>query len=141
MRLSIKTWTAREVAFIILFADYCLLHKQTYKHVVAHRLQMFSQRVCSYGAIEKKISQVLKNAGMTDISVSKFAAGGSNYVDITILPSEIRAELGGVCEVLDLSLPGVYPEPPSRSSLGALESASVSDDEAVSGQTSSSDPV
>lgn len=88
-------WTAREVAFIIGFADYCIHHDWKYQDRVAPELQKFSTRKADYKTVKNKLSRVFKNYGITNVSLPEFRAQGTGRIDLTLIPADIRAELDG----------------------------------------------
>jgi hypothetical protein len=88
-------WTAREVAFIIGFADYCIHHNCKYQDSVANELRKFSPRATNCNTVLNKLSRILKSYGITNVSSAELRAQGTGRIDITPIPSDVRTELDG----------------------------------------------
>ncbi|KAF3050450.1 hypothetical protein E8E11_009715 [Didymella keratinophila] len=122
-----NSWTARETAFIIGFADYCIHHGWDYQKEVAVELRKFSSRTPASSTVLNKLSRVLKKYGITNVSVLDLRTEGTGRIDFTLIPSDVRAELDGWREewgFSPLARNGVSPEP---SSLEDSETSTVTD--------------
>jgi hypothetical protein len=125
-------WTAREVAFIIGFADYCIHHNLKYQNTVENELQKSSSRGINYTNVTNKLSRISKSNGITNISLPEHIAQGTDRIDITSIPADVRAELDGWREEWGFPLLAGDAASPGHSSLEGSGSRVISNEDVVS---------
>lgn len=125
---SSKSYTPRDVAFIIGYADYCIHYKQDYTATVAIELHKATGRQSTWNGVKAKLCSILKSYNRGDKHLVKaFIIQGIDYIDIDAIPSDVRTQLDNILE--DWRLP-IYeaettaPEPSAPVIVGEISSSS-----------------
>ena len=84
------------MAFIIGYTDLCIDQKFDYPATVVERLLALSSRTVAWNTIRGKLERSLKSYGMSKPSVSKLIERGTGYLDLEVLPTDVRSELHGL---------------------------------------------
>lgn len=84
------------MAFILGYIDFCKDGDLEYSAKVVEGLLHLSSMTITWDTIRVKLEQSLKSYGMSKPSVSKLMDRGIGYIDIEVLPADVRSELHGL---------------------------------------------
>jgi hypothetical protein len=88
-----RPYTTTEVAFIIGYTDYCNHHGVDYKKTVVDEMGKITKKTVSYGGLIRKLSRLLESYSVSNPSMNKFKRQGTGYLNISAIPSDVRAEI------------------------------------------------
>ncbi|XPS69480.1 hypothetical protein M3J07_001739 [Ascochyta lentis] len=100
-----KAYSATETAFLIGYADYCIYHDRDYPKTVAREFHKMFTRKVPWDNLRSKLVRLLRGCGISKPSVLAFAKLGTGYLDMAVIPSNIRTELEKMRREWDLPAP------------------------------------
>ena len=127
---SKRSWTTREVAFIIGYADHCIHYGLDYADTVTHELFRVSSRDVTWNTVRGRVERVFRGFGVQDPSIQQFMNQGTAYLDLAAIPSDVFQELNQLRKEWGFARWSADPPSPRRSN-DALGDTFL-DDETVS---------
>lgn len=85
-----EPWSARDVAFILGYADYCIHYDINYPKTVSGELSKISSKSRSSSSIDAKLYRILQDARTT---TQKFRRQGVACLELSSIKSDVRTEL------------------------------------------------
>lgn len=85
-----KRWTLEEKAFILIYADKCIIEQLDYRQTVAGELQMIGREDVTLKRIMDMLYMILKKAnGLATLSTSDLISQGTVVLSGVVLPEDL----------------------------------------------------